>query len=103
MIRWLHRLLCFFGFHQKEKHTKRVILVENRRLPTPSYEGIPADAQVNAQVRMHYITDLWEDHFTCPSCGRVRKETDTKRDILYYNQMIYLKGGRAFIAQPKIE
>jgi hypothetical protein len=103
MIHWLHRLLCFFGFHQKEQHTKRVILLQDRPCPKPSYAEIPADAQVNAQVRMHYITDLWEDHFTCPSCGKVRTAQDSKRDILYYNQMIYLKGGKCFIAQPRLE
>jgi len=102
MINWLYRILCFFGFHRPETYTKKVIMLEGRKAPRISYEKIPKDAQINAQIRLSYITDLWEEHYTCPSCSRVRVEQKTDHDILYYNQMIYLKGGKCYLATPDL-
>lgn len=100
MKKWISQIACFFSSHVDVRE-KCVYLFKNR-VPVVSYEGIPKDAQVHARVRLGYITDLWEEHFTCSRCGKKRIQQNTKHDYTEYNQMIYLENGRCYLVHPKL-
>jgi hypothetical protein len=91
------------GFHTKPLRTERSYLIRDRPAPTPSYAGIPESAQVRKVVTLAYIIDLWEDCRYCDSCKRrVSSDRDGRYGRVEYNEMIYLKDGRVFIASPAL-
>lgn len=98
------RFLCFIGFHKGELHVRREIRALNRK-PLPfDYSSVPKDAQLHRIIRLSYITNDWRDYFACPCCEKeIRSRLEVNHGVVEYNEMIFLRDGKCYIATPKMQ